>query len=138
MTSTSTMPMTAKEFREKSYKAYMGYVAFIEGDKSIYDTVDEMSPLMSAFGFALTCDNIANLLTVKMTSYGTDKGEKARKVKSISTFRAFVKGGWQEVQAAPVHSNAGKAPTEKKSRKTSAERIAELEAQIAALTAKND
>lgn len=46
---------------------------------------------MSAYGFALTVDNLANLLTVKMTAYGKDKGEQAKKVKSISTFRAFVK-----------------------------------------------
>ena len=30
----------------------------------------------------LTLENLANLLTVKMTAYGKDKGEQAKKVKS--------------------------------------------------------
>ena len=88
----TTVTMTAAEFKQKSYDAYLAYVAFIEGKKSILETVEALSPLMSAYGFALTVDNLANLLTVKMTAYGKDKGEQAKKVKSISTFRAFVKG----------------------------------------------
>lgn len=91
--------------------------------------------------------SVANTLTVKMTAFGKDKGEVAKKVKSISTFRAFVKGGWKDVQVAPVHSNAGKNPAEVKTstkakKPTKAEleakadadakRIAELEALLAA------
>ena len=69
--------MSAAEFKQKSYDAYLAYVAFIEGKKSILETVEALSPLMSAYGFALTVDNLANLLTVKMTAYGKDKGEQA-------------------------------------------------------------
>ena len=140
----TTVTMTAAEFKQKSYDAYLAYVAFIEGKKSILETVEALSPLMSAYGFALTVDNLANLLTVKMTAYGKDKGEQAKKVKSISTFRAFVKGGWQDVAAAPVHSNAGKNPADAKSstkakKPTKSELEAELEtlrAQMAAMLAK--
>ena len=129
---TSTSDMTAKEFKQMSYDAYLAYVAFIEGKKSSAETVEALSPLMSAYGFALSVDNLANLLTVKMTAYGKDKGEQAKKVKSISTFRAFVKGGWKDVQNAPVHSNAGKNPAEVKSTsKTKKPTKAELEAQNA-------
>ena len=79
-------------------------------------------------------DNLANLLTVKMTAYGKDKGEQAKKVKSISTFRAFVKGGWKDVQNAPVHSNAGKNPADAKVKSTVKKPTkAELEAEIATL-----
>ena len=132
--------MNAKEFKQSSYDAYLAYVAFIEGKKSISETVEALSPLMTAYGFALTVDSLANLLTVKMTAYGKDKGEQAKKVKSISTFRAFVKGGWKDVEAAPVHSNAGKNPadvkvSEKAKKPTKAELEAELEqlrAQLAA------
>ena len=121
----------------KSYDAYLAYVEFIEGKKSIIETVEALSPLMSAYGFALTADNLANLLTVKMTAYGKDKGEQAKKVKSISTFRAFVKGGWKDVQNAPVHSNAGKNPADAKAKSTTKKPTkAELEAEIAALRAK--
>ena len=129
--------MTAAEFKQKSYDAYLAYVEFIEGKKSIIETVEALSPLMSAYGFALTADNLANLLTVKMTAYGKDKGEQAKKVKSISTFRAFVKGGWKDVQNAPVHSNAGKNPADAKVKSTTTKPTkAELEAEIAALRSK--
>ena len=137
ITTASTTTMTAAEFKQKSYDAYLAYVEFIEGKKSIIETVEALSPLMSAYGFALTVDNLANLLTVKMTAYGKDKGEQAKKVKSISTFRAFVKGGWKDVAAAPVHSNAGKNPADAKVKSTTKKPTkAELEAEIAALRAK--
>ena len=133
----TTVTMTAAEFKQKSYDAYLAYVEFIEGKKSILETVEALSPLMSAYGFALTVDNLANLLTVKMTAYGKDKGEQAKKVKSISTFRAFVKGGWKDVAAAPVHSNAGKNPADAKVKSAVKKPTkAELEAEIAALRAK--
>ena len=128
--------MTAQEFKQKSYDAYLSYVAFIEGKKSIDETLSDLSPLMTAYGFALTIDNLTNTLTVKMTAYGKDKGEQAKKVKSISTFRAFVKGGWAEVAAAPVHSNAGKNPAESASKaKAKGPTKADLEAELAAVRA---
>lgn len=136
-TTATTTVMTAAEFKQKSYDAYLAYVEFIEGKKSILETVEALSPLMSAYGFALTVDNLANLLTVKMTAYGKDKGEQAKKVKSIATFRAFVKGGWMDVQNAPVHSNAGKNPADAKAKSAVKKPTkAELEAEIAALRAK--
>ena len=132
----TTAPMSAQEFKQKSYDAYLSYVAFIEGKKSIAETLSDLSPLMTAYGFALTIDNLANTLTVKMTAYGKDKGEQAKKVKSIATFRAFVKGGWAEVAAAPVHSNAGKNPAESVSKaKAKGPTKADLEAELAAVRA---
>jgi len=132
----NTSTMSAQEFKQKSYDAYLAYVAFIEGQKSISETMEALSPLMSAYGFTLTVDNLANLLTVKMTAFGKDKGEQAKKVKSISTFRAFVKGGWQDVAAAPVHSNAGKNPADvKQTTKAKGPTKAELEEKNAALLA---
>lgn len=142
-TSTTASPMTASEFKQASYDAYLSYVAFIEGKQDISTTVEALSPLMSKYGFALTVDNLANLLTVKMTAFGKDKGEQAKKVKSISTFRAFVKGGWQDVSAAPVHYSAGKNPADTKPSKSKntvtkaqlAEQNAALMAELAALRA---
>jgi len=135
-TPATSAPMTAQEFKQKSYDAYLSYVAFIEGNKSIDETLSDLSPLMTAYGFALTIDNLANTLTVKMTAYGKDKGEQAKKVKSIATFRAFVKGGWAEVAAAPVHSNAGKNPAESVSKaKAKGPTKADLEAELAAVRA---
>ena len=132
-TTATTSPMTAQEFKQASYDAYLSYVAFIEGKQDSTTTVEALSPLMSKYGFALTVDNLANLLTVKMTAFGKDKGEQAKKVKSISTFRAFVKGGWQDVSAAPVHFSAGKNPADVKPSKPKSATKAELEAANAAL-----
>lgn len=133
-TTTTTSPMTAQEFKQASYDAYLSYVAFIESKQDSTTTVEALSPLMSKYGFALTVDNLANLLTVKMTAFGKDKGEQAKKVKSISTFRAFVKGGWQDVSAAPVHYSAGKNPADAKpSKSKNTVTKAELEAANAAL-----
>lgn len=142
-TTATTSPMTAQEFKQASYDAYLSYVAFIEGKQDSTTTVEALSPLMSKYGFALTVDNLANLLTVKMTAFGKDKGEQAKKVKSISTFRAFVKGGWQDVSAAPVHFSAGKNPADVKPSKSKntvtkaqlAEQNAALMAELAALRA---
>ena len=142
-TSTTTSPMTAQEFKQASYDAYLSYVAFIEGKQDSATTVEALSPLMTKYGFTLTVDNLANLLTVKMTAFGKDKGEQAKKVKSISTFRAFVKGGWQDVSAAPVHYSAGKNPADAKPSKSKntitkaqlAEQNAALMAELAALRA---
>ena len=133
----TVLPMKADEFKRRSYTAYLAYVNFIDGCSGINDTIDAMSPLFSAFGFDLTPENICAVLTVKMTAYGTVQGEKARKVKSISTFRAFIKGGWREVEASPVRFSAGKAPAEKpaKQPRKKAATKKDLEAQIAALEA---
>ena len=132
----TTAPRSAQEFKQKSYDAYLSYVAFIEGKKSIDEALSDLSPIMTAYGFTLTMDNLANTLTVKMTAYGKDKGEQAKKVKSIATFRAFVKGGWAEVAAAPVHSNAGKNPAESVSKaKAKGPTKADLEAELAAVRA---
>ena len=134
-TNTTTATMTAADFKQKSYDAYLAYVSFIEGKSTIQQTVEAMSELMSAFGFTLTVDNLANLLTVKMTVFGKDKGEQARKVKFISTFRAFVKGGWKNVQNAPVHSNAGKNPADTKPAKAKQPTKADLLTELTALHA---
>ena len=133
---TTESTMTAKDFKQGSYDAYLVYVEFIEGKKSIDETVTALSPLMSAYGFTLSVDNLANMLTVKMTAFGKDKGEQAKKVKSISTFRAFVKGGWKDVASAPVHANAGKAPTDKPE-KAKQPTKADMQAMIEKLVAEN-
>lgn len=130
---TTAKTMTAKEFKQASYDAYLSYVAFIEGKQDAATTVTALSPLMSTYGLTLTVDNLANLLTVKMTAFGKDKGEQAKKVKSIATFRAFVKGGWKDVKAAPVHSNAGKNPAETSSSRNSVTKADLLAANVALL-----
>ena len=140
MTTTTT---TAKKFREESYNAYLAYVNFIKGNKTSGETVSALAPLFAEYGFTLTMDNLATMLTLRMTAYGMDKGEKARKIKSIATFRAFIKEGWKEVASAPVNFNAGKAPAQsgdsaKKTKKALEDELAELKAQLAKLTANRE
>ena len=132
-TTKSTAIQSASEFRAQSFTAYMAYVSLIEGKSTVAETVTALSPLAALYGLTLTPENLVNTLTVKMTAYGKDKGETARKVKSIATFRAYIKGGWRDVAAAPVHANAGKAPAAKSSTKKPT--TADLEAEIAALKA---
>lgn len=132
-TTKSTAIQSASEFCAQSFTAYMAYVSLIEGKSTVAETVTALSPLAALYGLTLTPENLVNTLTVKMTAYGKDKGETARKVKSIATFRAYIKGGWREVAAAPVHVNAGKAPAAKSSTRKPTK--ADLEAEIAALKA---
>lgn len=133
-TNKSTAIQSAAEFRRQSYDAYLAYVRLIEGKSTVTETVMALAPLAKLYGLTLTAENLVNTLTVKMTSYGKDKGETARKIKSIATFRAYVKGGWRDVAAAPVHANAGKDPSAAKS-STKKPTKADLEAEIAALKA---
>lgn len=135
--------MTSREVKKMTYDAYVAYVGLVEGKASANETLEAMKPLFDAANIELTMETMVNVLTVKMTAYGTVKGEKARKVKSISTFRTFFKeDGWTEVAAAPVVSNAGKAPAEPKEKTPKAkkatkkeleEELANLKAQLAAL-----
>lgn len=157
MTSTNAITnvsMTAKEFKQNSYNGYLDYVAMMEGKHTLGETVSKLSPLFAACGITLTMDNAASILTVAMSAVGTDKGERARKIKSITTFRALLKkgtdkGGWDEIASLNVHSNAGKDPSKVSTKPmskakglTKDELLAEVEslrAQIAAISnAKTD
>lgn len=133
-TNKSTAIQSAAEFRRQSYDAYLAYVRLIEGKSTVSETVTALAPLAKLYGLTLTPENLVNTLTVKMTSYGKDKGETARKIKSIATFRAYIKGGWRDVATAPVHANAGKDPSTAKF-STKKPTKADLEAEIAALKA---
>lgn len=135
--------MTSREVKTITYNAYIAYVSLIEGRATADETLEAMKPLFEAADIELTMETMVNTLTVKMTAYGSVKGEKARKVKSIATFRAFFKeDGWTEVAMSPVVSNAGKAPAEPKEKTPKAkkatkkeleEELANLKAQLAAL-----
>lgn len=135
--------MTSREAKKMTYDAYIAYVSLIEGRATANETLEAMKPLFDAADIELTMETMVNVLTVKMTAYGSVKGEKARKVKSIATFRAFFKeDGWTEVAMSPVVSNAGKAPAEPKEKAPRAKKptkkeledeLANLKAQLAAL-----
>lgn len=129
--------MNAREFKQESYNAYMAYVQLIEGQISLSEALEGMAAVFSEYGYALNAENIINTLTVKMTAYGTDHGDKVRKVKSIATFRAFIKGGWSEIEDAPVKYSAGKNPADQKAKKrpSKTEEIELLKNELAVLRA---
>ena len=132
---TTTNVLSAKAFKMASFDAYMQYVGFIQGSIDAETAVEAMAPLFSAYGFNLTINNICNVLTIRMTAYGSVQGEKSRKVKSIGVFRNFIKEGWREVEASPVTFNAGKDPHVTTPRKKTGMTKADLEAKVAELTA---
>lgn len=97
-TNSQKAPLSAKEFKIQSYTAYIVYVALIEGRATVAETIEVLSPLMAAYGFSLTAENLLNTLTIKMTAFSDDSVERTKKIKSIATFRAFIKNGWKETE----------------------------------------
>lgn len=142
-TEVKSLGYSAAEWKQATYDAYLSYVAFMNGKIKPSEVLARLNPLFTKCGYALNYTNLTAILTVKMASFGTDKGEIARKIKSVTTFRDFLRGGYADVVAAPLHFNAGKAPkapAPKKATKakepTKKELLAQLEelkAQLAAI-----
>lgn len=138
---TAVMPYNT--FKREAYRAYCAYVSFMNGQKSLEDTREQLAPLFAAFGNNLTKDNFVTVLTVRMTSYGKAKEGfaaneqgKTRKILSGVTFNKFIVEGFREVAAAPVYAKATepKEPAKKAKGPTKAELAAEnaaLKAQLA-------
>lgn len=87
--------MSALEFRQASWNAYLFYMDYINGKKSVAETIEALAPLMALYGFKLTPESLTSALTVCMTRHSMDKCENARVIRSISTFRWFIKGGYR-------------------------------------------
>lgn len=137
------MGFTSSEWKQETYDAYIVYVNFMNGKVQPKTVLQKLSPLFEKCGYKLTYTNLTAILTIKMATFGKIEGEYARKIKSISTFRNFLRGDYKDVVAAPLVYNAGKIPETKakksgKSTKKSSKNPtkAELEAQIAELKAK--
>ena len=129
---------TAAEWKQVTYDAYLSYVAFMNGKIKPSMVLERLNPLFSKCGYTLNYTNLTAILTVRMASFGTDHGEIARKIKSITTFRDFLRGGYADVVTAPLHFNAGKAPkapAPKKAPKAKAPTKKELLAQLEELKA---
>lgn len=134
---------TATEWKQATYEAYLSYVSFMNGKIKPALVLERLNPLFTKCGYTLNYTNLTAILTVRMASFGTDKGETARKIKSITTFRDFLRGGYADVVTAPLHFNAGKAPKAPAAKKatkakepTKKELLAQLEelkAQLAAI-----
>ena len=84
-------PMTPGEFSKLSFGAYIAFISFIEHNKTIDETIAAMSPIMAAYGYALTVENFARNIIPYMAYY--DEVEQEIKVKSVSKLRHFIKRG---------------------------------------------
>lgn len=107
---TTTTPST-RELKKAAFHAYVNYVKFISHEITIQQCCEALRAYADLVGYdQLSVDTIGSTLTLRLTSYGRKKGELGRDVKSITTFRKFFEGGWEEVEAAPVRSRAGADP----------------------------
>lgn len=104
--------MTNKEFAVASYNAYVAYVDYIEGNRDMQSAIDAMFPAFYEYNRTLTPDEFVRVITVYMTTYGTANGEKARKIKSVSTMRKLIKTEWETVVTSSVVHKEAKSPDE--------------------------
>lgn len=129
--------ITKMAFKRMTYDAYIHYVAFMEGSEAPQTTSKALKPLFEGFGIPFESHSM-HMLTMMLTNYGTDQGEKVRKVKSITTFRKFILEGYAEMVTKRVVSSAGKAPAAPKAKQAKAKKptkdqqIAALKAELAA------
>lgn len=129
-------PITKMSFKRMTYDCYLHYVAFMEGTEAPQTTSKALKPLFEGFGIPFESHSM-HMLTMMLTNYGSEQGEKVRKVKSITTFRKFILEGYAEMVTKRVVSSAGKAPAAPKAKQGKAKEPtkAELKKEIAALRA---
>ena len=95
--------------------------------------------MFRAYGTEITEADFLPVFSFALHVYGKGKsGEKERKVKSITTFRRFVKETISVYRAAKLTGNAGKEPAPLKEKKQKKATKAELEAALAAQAAENE
>lgn len=128
--------MSTREFKRVSYRAYCAYLNLLKGELSAQEALDIIQPLFRAYGTEIAVEDFLSVFSFALHVYGKGKsGEKERKVKSITTFRKFVKETISVYRAAKLSGNAGKEPAplkEKKEKKAKAPTKAELAEQNAA------
>lgn len=134
--------MSTREFKRVSYRAYCAYLNLLKGELSAQEALEIIQPLFRAYGTEIKEEDFLSVFSFALHVYGKGKsGEKERKVKSISTFRRFVRETISVYRAAKLTGNAGKEPAplkpkaEKKPKKATK---AELEAALVAQAAENE
>ena len=128
--------ITKMAFKRMTFDGYLHYVALIEKAEAPQTTAKALKPLFEGFGIPFEAHSMY-MLTMMLTAYGTQQGEKVRKIKSITTFRKFLTEGYAEMMTKKVVSSAGKAPTAPKAKTVKAKQPTK-DAQIAALKAERD
>ena len=134
--------MSTREFKRVSYRAYCAYLNLLKGELSAQEALEIIQPLFRAYGTEIAEEDFLCVFSFALHVYGKGKsGEKERKVKSITTFRKFVRETISVYRAAKLTGNAGKEPAplkEKAEKKAKKATKAELEAALAAQAAENE
>lgn len=133
--------MSTREFKRASYRAYCAYLNLLKGELSAQEALEQIQPLFRAYGTEIAEEDFLSVFSFALHVYGKGKsGEKERKVKSITTFRKFVRETISVYRAAKLTGNAGKepAPLKEKTPKAKKATKAELEAALAAQAAENE
>ena len=131
--------MSTREFKRASYRAYCAYLNLLKGELTAQEALEIIQPVFRAYGTEITEADFLPVFSFALHVYGKGKsGEKERKVKSITTFRKFVKETIAVYRAAKLTGNAGKEPAPLKEKKAKKATKAELEAALAAQAAENE
>ena len=133
--------MSTREFKRASYRAYCAYLNLLKGELSAQEALEQIQPLFRAYGTEIAEEDFLSVFSFALHVYGKGKsGEKERKVKSITTFRKFVRETISVYRTAKLSGNAGKEPAPLKEKKEKAKKAtkAELEAALAAQAAENE
>lgn len=133
--------MSTREFKRASYRAYCAYLNLLKGELSAQEALEIIQPLFRAYGAEIAEEDFLCVFSFALHVYGKGKsGEKERKVKSITTFRKFVRETIAVYRAAKLTGNAGKepAPLKEKAKKEKKPTKAQLESALAAQAAENE
>lgn len=133
--------MSTREFKRVSYRAYCAYLNLLKGELSAQEALEIIQPLFRAYGTEIKEEDFLSVFSFALHVYGKGKsGEKERKVKSITTFRKFVRETISVYRAAKLSGNAGKepAPLKEKTPKAKKATKAQLEEALAAQAAENE
>ena len=133
--------MSTREFKRVSYRAYCSYLNLLKGELTAQEALEIIQPLFRAYGTEIAIEDFLSVFSFALHVYGKGKsGEKERKVKSITTFRKFVRETISVYRAAKLSGNAGKEPAPLKEKKEKAKKAtkAQLEEALAAQAAENE
>lgn len=140
--------LSAREFRVKSFDAYVAYLAWANDEISDEEALSKIAPLCAIYGLDVTGYTLTRVFGFALYAFGKAEGDaledgvviKQRRIKSIATFRKFIKGGYVAYIGRGVAGKAGKAPAPLKEKAPKAKKAtkAQLEEALAAQAAENE
>lgn len=140
--------LSAREFRVKSFDAYVAYLAWANDEISDEEALSKIAPLCAIYGLDVTGYTLSRVFGFALYAFGKAEGDeledgvvvKQRRIKSIATFRKFIKGGYTAYIVRNVAGKQGKTPAPLKEKKAKEKKPtkAQLESALAAQAAENE